>query len=258
MPERHKKNFYNLYACKKQQNYKFFTECIEQINFKDFKYLVCNIDLDIMKCAIDIAKEKSQFTMVQNQAGIPRTNLEKLIKCLQGVLAEMFVHFLLMDRYNLDVLRYDLERLTFVYVPEEYDLKIICQDGTEYEVESRSSNVHHSIIKQFVNKDVIIGPYGNGVKIEDELADFHFRPIYMPNFEPFKEDNGKIKYNLNMFDGSIKLVITGVATKADFISNSYTTSLGQGGTTYHVVKVSVVGDVTEMDRKFCDFFNLAK
>lgn len=209
-----------------------------------------------MKCAIDIAKIKSQFTMAQNQASIPRTEIVKLQKCAQGVLAERFVHFLLMDRYGLDVLRYDLERLTFVYSPEEYDLKIVDEDENEYEVESRSSNVHHSFIWKFVNDDVIIGPYGNRVKVTDELADFHFRPIYMPDFKPFIEEYGKTIYNPAMFDGGIKLVITGMATKQDFIDYGHLATLGQRGTTYQVVDAKIAGDVADMDRKIIDFFNL--
>lgn len=255
MPEKHKLDFYNLYRKKISKSYDFFMERTELINHKDFKYLVCNIDIEIMKCAVKIAKEKSQFTMAQNQASIPRSEVVKLNKCAQGVLAEMFVHFLLMNRYKLDVLRYDLERPTFVYSTEEYDLKIITSDGLEYEVESRSSNIHHSYIQRFISTDVFIGPYGNKLKITDDLADFHFRPIYMPNFEPFIEEHGKTIYNPAVFNGDVLLVITGVATKQDFIKNAYDATLGQKGTIYLVVNASIVGDIVEMDSKFKDFFN---
>lgn len=255
MPERFKTEFYKLYQKKVDSDYDFFTEKIEMADNMHFKYLVCNIDLEIMKCAIGIAKDKSKFTMAQNQASVPRTEIVKLIKCSQGVLAEMFVHFLLMQRYSLDVLRYDLERQTFVYKPDEYDLKIMTEQGLDYEVESRSSNIHHSHIDKFVKEDVIIGPYGNRLKVTDSLADFHFRPIYMPNFIPFVEEFGKIVYNPNMFNGEIVLVITGVATKEDFLKESYEATLGQRGTKYRVVKASVAGDVTIMDKKFSDFFS---
>lgn len=115
--------------------------------------------------------------MDQNQAGIRRDEITKLQKCCQGVLAEMFIHVLLLERYGFKVLRYDLERENFLYKVEEYDLKIQI-DNDFYEVESRSSNLHHTSIEKFINYDIIIGPYGNRLKIEDELADFHFRPIY--------------------------------------------------------------------------------
>ena len=52
-----------------------------------------------------------------------------------------------------------------------------------------------------------------------------------------------------MVDGTIKLVITGVATKKDFAEHGYDSSLGQRGTTYHVVDISKIGDVDEMDKK---------
>ena len=53
-----------------------------------------------------------------------------------------------------------------------------------------------------------------------------------------------------MINGKIKLIITGVATKEDFIKNSYKTSLGQKGTMYYVVKANQIGDIKEMDNKF--------
>jgi hypothetical protein len=77
----------------------------------------------------------------------------------------------------------------------------------------------------------------------------------MPNFIPFVEEFGKIVYNPNMFNGEIVLVITGVATKEDFLKESYEATLGQRGTKYRVVKASVAGDVTVMDKKFSDFFS---
>ena len=249
MANKYKDLFLSLYKRKKAANYVFFTEVEEEISFKPFKFLVCNIDLDILKCAVELAKEKSQFTMNQNQANIPRSETVKVKKCAQGILAEMFVHFLLVERYGFNVKRFDLERDSFEYSTDEYDLKIIV-DSKEYEVESRSSNIHHFSIRKFVKEDVMIGPYGNASKIMDEYADLHFRPIYMPEFFPFSyEDGGKVVYNKKMIDGSIRLVITGVATKEDFLKNGRNSSLGQRGTTYHVVDISKIGDITEMDKK---------
>ena len=249
MSELYKNEFVTLYNTKKENGYKFFDECSEFIDGVEFKYLICNIDLDILKCAINIAKEKSKFTMSQNQASIPRDSVTKLKKSAQGVLAEMFVHILLLDRYGFEVLRYDLERQTFEYKTDEYDLKIIVNEDS-YEVESRSSNIHHKSVEKFVKNDVIIGPYGNSLKPTDNLADFHFRPIYMPDFMPFHEENGVYHYNENMINGNIKLVITGVATKEDFIKYSYKTALGQKGTVYYVVDANKIGDVEKMDKKF--------
>lgn len=249
MTEKYKKDFTDLLSKKKLENYNFFTECMVNVNNQPFKYLVCNIDLDIVKCATELAKEKSQFTMSQNQASIPRNFITKLQKCSQGIIAEMFIHILLIYRYGFNVLRYDLERESFVYSTDEYDLKIYVSDIL-YEVESRSSNVHHSIVEKFILEDVIIGPYGNKVKIEDELADFHFRPIFMPDFEPFIFENGQYHYTKDITDGKLKLIITGVATKDDFIKLGYRKSLGQKGTSYQVVNALDIGDISVMDSKF--------
>ena len=103
MPNLHKDVFLSLLEQKKKERYIFFNEKEEIIENKKFKYLECNIDLDILKVAIHLAKEKSQFTMNQNQAAIPRDKVTKLQKCAQGVLAEMFIHILLIERYNFEV-----------------------------------------------------------------------------------------------------------------------------------------------------------
>lgn len=249
MSNSYKKEFLSLLSKKKAEHYSFFQERTERINEKDFKYLECNIDLDILKAAVNLAKKKSQFTMNQSQAAIPRDSVTKLKKCAQGILAEMFIHFLLLERYNFEVYRYDLERDTFIYKTDEYDIKIYISDQI-YEVESRSSNIHHSSISKFINEDVIIGPYGNSVKKTDELADFHFRPIYMPNFEPFLYIDGKYRYNEKLLKKDAKLVITGVATREDFIKNGFTGDLFQRGTKYFLVYAKLVGDIDTMDEKF--------
>lgn len=249
MPEPYKSNFLELYKKKKQENYNFFTEKDAQVEGKNYKYLECNIDYDLLKCAMQLAKEKSKFTMKQNQASIPRDDVTKLEKCCQGILAEMFIHILLSERYGFEVYRYDLERKNFIYSTEEYDLKIYVSNEY-YEIESRSSNIHYTSVENFIAKDIIIGPYGNSIKMEDELADFHFRPVYMPDFKPFVLKGGKYYYSDKMFNGEIKLIITGVATKEDFIKNGYKKTLRQKGTMYKVVDAKIIGDITEMDKKF--------
>lgn len=249
MPEIYKKEFEKLYNEKKREKYNFFIEKEIYIKENKFKYLEFNVDRSILDCALNLAKVKSQFTMAQNQAGICRDDVEKLKKGCQGILAEMAIHILLMDRYNFKILRYDLERENFIYKVEEYDLKIQ-EDNNVYEIESRSSNIHHISVEKFVNEDIIIGPYYNKFKKADELADFHFRPIYMPDFEPFEYRDGKYHYSDKLFSGTSKLIITGVATKEEFIKHGYTKSLGQRGTTYQVVDACLVGDLNVMDNKF--------
>ena len=248
MPNVYKDEFLALLGRKKAENYVFFKEKFTYIDNKKFKYLECNIDLDLLRAAIRLAKEKYKFTMSPNQAAIPRDRITKLTKCAQGVLAEMFIHLLLIDRYDFQVSRYDLERETFVYKKDEYDIYIYVS-GHVYEVESRSSNIHHSSVARFVEEDVIIGPYGNSVKQADELADFHFRPIYMPSFEPFVAGEGKFVYDREFLDRT-KLIITGVATKEDFEKYARVGSLGQRGTQYLLVPAKKAGDVDRMDQKF--------
>ena len=249
MANQFKNRFIALYNKKKNENYNFFTEQSVFVNGRNYSYLLCNIDLEILKEANNIAKVKSMFTMAKNQANITRDDVTKLKKACQGILAEMFIHFLLVERYGFDVKRYDLERATFEYSTEEYDLKIFV-DNYEYEVESRSSNIHNKTVDDFILNDVIIGPYYNRAKPMDALADFHFRPIYIPEFVPFVMENGNYCFNSNMVNGAIKLIITGVATRDEFKNNGFTGSLGQYGTTYHLVNAADVGDIYDMDYKF--------
>lgn len=252
MSNTYKEKFQELYIRKKNAAYSFFYERNVVVGGINYKYLICHVDLEILKCALDIAKVKSNYTMAYNQAGIPRSMVIKVQKCCQGVLAEMFVHILLMERYKLDTERFDLERPDFRYYPNEYDINILL-NGKAYEVEVRSSNIHHKDIGQFIKNDVIIGPYTNSIKKREELASFFFRPIYMPEFKPFEESHGQYRFSRELFDGGSLLAITGVATKDEMENNFHYKSLGQKGTTYRTVDAMTAGDIDEMDRKFEDF-----
>lgn len=252
MSNKYKNKFQELYDAKKENGYTFFYERNVVVDGRNYKYLICHVDLDILKCSLEIAKEKSNYTMTYNQAGIPRSMVTKIQKCCQGVLAEMFVHIMLMERYGLNIERFDLERPDFRYYPEEYDINILL-NGKEYEVEVRSSNVHHKNIEQFIKNDIIIGPYTNNIKRQEELASFFFRPIYMPEFTPFEENSGQYSFSKKLFNNESLLVITGVATKDEMENNFQYKSLGQQGTTYRTVEVMTAGDIDEMDKKFEDF-----
>jgi hypothetical protein len=250
MPNRHKLIFEDLYIRKKQENYVFFTDISVTLeNNSRFLCLECNIDEDILEVAIKLAQEKSKFTMDANQAGIHREQIVKIQKSGQGIMAEMFLHFLFIERYNLDIIRYDLERDTFDYSTEEYDLMIISEDK-QFEIESRSSNIRRKSLREFIQNDVIIGPYGNRVKSMDSFADFHFRPVYIQEFlPPLFDSDGDFIIDSRMIDKTNRLFITGCATKDEMIEKSFKGSLGQYGTTYHLIKVISVGDVVEMDEK---------
>ena len=206
MANKYKTIFLDLLQKKRNEGYSFITEHVTKINNKNFKYLEFNIDPDILHCAVQLAKEKSNYTMALNQAAIPRDTITKVKKSSQGILAEMFIHILLTERYNFNVVRFDLERMSFVYSKDEYDLKILIDDY-EFEIESRSSNIHHKLVEDFIKDDVIIGPYGNYVKKADELADFHFRPIYTPSFEPFICKTAGVNYNKKGIALAIRVTI---------------------------------------------------
>ena len=249
MANKFEKEFIDYYIKKKKDNYIFFEEqAIIINNEKKFNYLKCNIDRTSVVMALKIAKEKSKHTMSKNQAGFNRNQITKIIKSSQGILAEMFLHILLLERYKLNTIRYDLERKTFEYSIEEYDIKIIAADKN-YEVESRSSIIRNKTIKQFIENDFIIGPYYNKFKEKDEVADFHFRPVYFKEYKPLIEINNKFDINPELYNGTTKLIISGCATKEEMIKHSIIGTLGQKGTKYNLIKVEFCGDISIMDIK---------
>lgn len=248
MPNEYKEDFFNLLKRKRATGHQFIKEHVEVINGEPFRYVSFNMDIDFLSCAARLGKKKAKHVMRENQASKPRKPADIVKSCTQGVLAEMFVHILLAERYGLNVLRYDLERETFKYLPEEYDLKIITDDA-EFTVGVRSSNLKSFSVEKFVKEDVILGPYGNRVKPTDELSDFQFRPVYIPSFPPFIQKGEEYYYSQNMIDGDVKLIITGVATREEFNEHMYEQSLGQEDTVYLVVDADLIGDVDVMDMK---------
>lgn len=91
---------------------------------------------------------------------------------------------------------------------------------------------------EFVCLDQLV-PANHLVRNVGAVIDFSFIHEYTEDY-----------YSQNMTNGDIKLVISGVATKDDFLNYGYRKSLGQQGTSYQVVNAIDVGDIIDMDYKF--------
>jgi hypothetical protein len=225
MANQFKDKFEKLIAKKSSEQYKFFTEHEIQIENRIWSYLEFNVDEEIYYNALEIAEIKSAYTMNANQNQEWRSDKTKLKKQAQGILAEIAVHLLFEKIYKISPLRFDLERENFNYNPNEYDLKLHVNNEI-MEIEVRSSNARRQTIKDFIMNDVIIGSYGNSMKPQENLSDFHYRPMYFPEFTI---DGNKPWENF-------KLYLFSCATKKEMETLGYNDNLGQYNTVYRVIK----------------------
>lgn len=177
---------------------------------RNYQILRVNPKEEFIRHALKIAKVKSKHTMDEDQAENIRDFDQKVLSAFRGIFAETAVQVYLEKILpHCKILRYDIERLTFAYSPEEYDLKIV-QNGKTYEIESRSSENYKrgmDITKGLETLD-IIGSYTNNTKVQESPADFYIRPLYQ-----YETRNGYQERNLNNYlkrlrEGDIVLYLT--------------------------------------------------
>lgn len=135
---------------------------------------------DIYNNCFKIAREKAQYTMDYSQELKIRTPKEKVIKQFKGVLAETAIHLYLVKECGIPfdkVHRWDLERSSFRYSSNEYDLRFLTDSG-ELSIESRASDSYKTSLDEFVKKYDIIGKYSNSKKVGEKTADLYIRPVY--------------------------------------------------------------------------------
>ncbi|EJR29583.1 MULTISPECIES: hypothetical protein [Bacillus cereus group] len=162
------------------ENYSRVTFDISNPNHK-YTILKCETNKVIIDHVKRITKEKEKHTMSSSQDLTPREKNEKLTKLFQGIYAETYLHKffeLVLSSKDFSILRWDLERSSFKYSTDEYDLKIIKDSTTEYTVESRSSQNYKHSLKHGVENFDIIGPYVNSVKKKEDYNDFYLRPLF--------------------------------------------------------------------------------
>ena len=139
-----------------------------------------NFAKDLIDNCYNIAVEKAQKTISQDQAGNIRPFKIKVINQFRGILAETIVHLFLYYKCNIsmrNINRYDLERETFDYKPEEYDIKVVVNNEVK-ELEIRSSNNPYNSLEEYLTNRGVICKYTNRFKLSENIKDLSIAVIY--------------------------------------------------------------------------------
>ena len=207
------------------------------------EYLIPFIELtfenfvrDLMINCYNIAIEKAKKTMPQDQAGNIRPPKIKVVNQFRGVLAETIVHLFLYYKCNVNIkniYRYDLERETFDYKPQEYDIKVVI-NNEEKELEIRSSNNPYNSLENYLARRGVICAYTNSFKLSEDFKDLsiaviydktaHTGPLSFEQREKFIKDFAKNEYKIYL--------VTHCATKRAAEVYGKIKEYGQHGTKY--------------------------
>ncbi len=252
---KHGKNFLNL--LKEKSNLINFNQEREiTFNLEEKRFTIPiielkreNIDEELIKNIYNISLEKAEKTMKLNQNLEEREQYIKIIKSFRGILAETIVHLYLhyICEIPIDkIKRYDLERETFEYKKEEYDIKICSshQNTPCYIIEVRSSNNPYENIEDYLAERGIICAYTNNQKKTEEAKDISIAIIYKLSGH---KGNLKEKMEKNFFEDFYenKYTIyfpTHCALKETCYNLSKKTNLGQNNTEYYIVPFSAISD----------------
>jgi hypothetical protein len=225
---------------------------------RSYQVLKVNLNEDIIQHALKIAELKSRFTMNFNQAEIARTQEEKKLSSFRGVLAETASHLLLESYLNpniVDIKRFDIERTSFTYSSDEYDIKIV-HNNKSYKIESRSSeNYKHSLKEGLENLD-IIGSYTNNKKVVEEPSDFYIRPLYQ--YDPvIGQQERSLDNYINMLEKEeIVLYLTAGTDLDSMVKYGKIKQMGQNNTQFrclwmqHPTAKDIMQFITELQNKF--------
>jgi hypothetical protein len=214
---------------------------------------------EIVDLCIETALEKAKHTMVYNQNATERTPKEKVVNAFRGILAETVVHIFLVKYCGLDfekVKRFDMERESFKYSTEEYDINIYDEDKV-LRLECRSSaSWTKSIANAYASKP-IVGPYTNSKKKKEEQSELYSCVLYQysPNFckgrDVYKEkDSLKLDTIKDICNGNLLVYLPSGALKEEMFGPlSEKINYGQVNTEYQSVAIKKVGDIEDYKNK---------
>lgn len=245
------KEFIELY--KKYRGYQYFVEV--KLDFG--MVLEFKAPSDIYNNCYKIAREKANYTMDYSQSLGKRTLEEKIIKQFKGILAEASIQLYLVQKCNIPfdkVHRWDLERNSFKFSLNEYDVKIVTERG-DISIESRASDSYKTPLNVFVKYYDIIGKYSNQRKIGEKIADLYLRTVYqfMPCIEE-KERRDMLFQTYRMIQAkSLRLYLVSGATREEMYGKkSYMKSMQQGETLYQCLKIKDAGDMNRISKIICN------
>lgn len=189
--------------------------------------------------SMNVAQVKASKTMDLNQNLKSRTNNEKVSSLCRGILGETALQLLIANylQINLDqVLRFDLERETFDYVPYEYDLSF-----RNRRIEMRTSNNNYSSIDDYVNslEKGIICRYVNRTKNTEQDSDYFFAVVYdYPGRRGAISDDKRLEFAEDIKAGRLKMYLLAGANLEEKRKYATKVSLGQHNTTYEIINFS--------------------
>ena len=233
MPPEHKQAFY---AATSQEQLFHFKEVECGGNLPGGVIIRAHTNRTAMVLAYNLARAKASHTMSSNQNLQHRDFETKVAKLCRGVIGEMAIHIFLptqLQRPIADILRYDLERLSFEYAPIEYDLSL---DGKRIEV--RTSNNPYKTLKEYLDSPDrgVICRYTNRAKVSEQAADYYFAIVY-----DYPDQRGKTSelqdqaFMKDLLSGSLHMYIAAGVSEQERVANEQTVSLGQYQTSYGVV-----------------------
>ena len=236
------------------ENFKFFTKGIVPTKIGDYTVYRFNTNKSIIDNCIELTKKKMNYTMDISQAGIIRSPDIKFSSQFRGILAETATQILFEKVYGFEnVKRWDLERNSFKYSTNEYDLKIIL-DSKEILCESRSSLSYKTTLGEFIENYHIIGPYVNSYKKEEKGNHIYIRPLFQYTTV---DKNAKIITKERQLDvlndinskELILYIISGAVYDEMFGIDSEESNNNQGKTKYRMIRVSKAGDMMDFRDK---------
>jgi len=191
---------------------------------------------ELVETSILLAEEKSLKTMDSNQNLIVRNRAEKINQSCRGILGEAAIQLLFAKQLKLpltDIKRFDLERDSFDYTSDEYDLRI-----SNIRIEVRTSNNPTASILDYIsNRDRgVICTYTNRVKSREQESDFYFGFVYdYPGMRGPVPLDRKISFARDIVEGRLKMYLVAGVNNAERERYGVVTHLNQSNTSYKVV-----------------------
>jgi len=186
-----------------------------------------------------IAVEKASKMMSFNQNLNPRSNEVIISNLCRGILGEAALQLLLINYIKIttnDIIRFDLERETFDYVPTEYDLKY-----KNKRIEVRTSNNKFESLDKYINSNEngVICKYINNIKQAEKDSDYYFAIVYdYPGKIGPISDRSRANFVSDILNKEIKMYIITGANLAESKKYGITKNLGQNNTKYLIINFS--------------------
>jgi hypothetical protein len=204
-------------------------------------------DKRILEFTHELAVEKAQKIMPQNQ-NLETRSIESTVGNLcRGILGETALNLVFAETIAespSEILQFDLERPSFDYVPNEYDLMF---RGRRLEV--RTSNNPFARIQDYLwaQERGVICRYTNAIKTKELRAAYYFAVVYdYPGASGAVADDKKISFLADMDAGNLRMYLAGAVNDSERETHSIVGTMGQANTNYEYVPFSKCRSVLQV------------